>query len=41
MRLPIETQFLGEILDFFGKGSFFNAEIADTEKCLQPLVQGL
>ena len=36
-----QTQLLGEILDFLGIGSFFNAEIGDTEKCSEPVVQGL
>jgi len=36
-----QTQFLGEILVFLGQGVFFNAEIADTEKCSEPVVQGL
>ena len=36
-----QTQFLGEILDFLGIGSFFNAEIGDTEKCSEPVVEGL
>ena len=35
-----QTQFLGEALDFLGKVSFFNAEIGDTEKCSEPVVQG-
>ena len=36
-----QTQFLGEILDFLGIGSFFNAEIGETEKCSEPVVPGL
>ena len=39
--LYIKHSFLGEILDFFGKGSSFNAEIGDTEKCLEPVGEGL
>ena len=33
--------FLGEISDFFGKGSSFNAEISDNEKCSEPVGERL
>ena len=31
LLLYIKHNFLGAILDFLGKGSFFNVEIRDTE----------
>ena len=39
--LYIKHNFLVEILYFFGKGSSFNAEIGDTEKCSEPVGEGL
>ena len=39
LLLYIKHSFLGAILDFLGKGSFFNVEIRDTEMYSEPVGQ--
>ena len=39
LLLYIKHNFLGAILDFLGKGSFFNVEIRDTEMYSEPVGQ--